>query len=744
MTYESVAGESKSSIAPEVDLDSPRRVAAARRLVPSVHDDTLDRLSALAARLLGAPSAQVALVTDVQTVVGGVGVGAAALETGRQSREDSLCIRTVRGNLPLRVADTTRDPRVAHLPPATAGVVGAYLGVPITSGDGYVVGALCVYEPTSREWRDEHVMILQELATAFAAELERGAANVERDSLSLRFGIAAETARVGSWESDLSTDRTLVDELALDIFGLADSPYASTVLDGHVAMPTPELIALVGDEERPRALKAVCAAIRDRQEFLGEHRLSLLTGEVRWVAVRGRPQYDEQGRCSRVVGAVYDTTARHTIEEQAETASRLLELMSRAGVELTDSLEIKDAVQSLSRIVVPALADWSVATLIDEQGHITLFECWHRDPACLEATEQLARARLQELDTIDGLDAVLRDGKRLIVPSGASSRTITQTRSEVAVTMARQLRHDSGALLPLMSGDQVVGLLILARTLDRPAMTELELDAADELARRASRAITNAQSFTRQRDMAAALQRSMLTDPVQPDQMEVAVRYVPAAAAVQVGGDWYDAFMQRDGRTIVVAGDVVGHDTASAAAMGQLRSILRGIGVASGDGPAALLRSVDEALALLQVDTYATVLVARIEPEPVEGLRGARLRWSNAGHPPPVLLHADGTTQRLRGNDLMLGVDADSERSEHVVTVGRGTTIVLYTDGLVERRGEDIDVGIKRLRKALRASRDMNLEACVDHMLAAMLSDEPVDDVVVLAVRLKPQAPAAL
>ena len=92
----------------------------------------------------------------------------------------------------------------------------------------------------------------------------------------------------------------------------------------------------------------------------------------------------------------------------------------------------------------------------------------------------------------------------------------------------------------------------------------------------------------------------------------------------------------------------------------------------------------------------------------------------------------------------MLGVDADSERSEHVVTVGRGTTIVLYTDGLVERRGEDIDVGIKRLRRALRASRDMNLEACVDHMLAAMLSEEPVDDVVVLAVRLNPQAPAAL
>ena len=207
--------------------------------------------------------------------------------------------------------------------------------------------------------------------------------------------------------------------------------------------------------------------------------------------------------------------------------------------------------------------------------------------------------------------------------------------------------------------------------------------------------------------------------------------------------DWHGAFMQRDGRTVLVAGDVVGHDTASAASMGQLRSILRGIAVASGDGPAALLSSVDEALALLRVDTYATVLVARVEPEPTEGRRGqARLRWSNAGHPPPVLMRADGTTQSLPGNDLMLGVDAGRERSEHVALIDRGATIVLYSDGLVERRGEDIDVGTMRLREALRASRDMNLEACVDHMLAAMLAEEPDDDVVVLAVRLNPQAPA--
>ena len=115
------------------------------------------------------------------------------------------------------------------------------------------------------------------------------------------------------------------------------------------------------------------------------------------------------------------------------------------------------------------------------------------------------------------------------------------------------------------------------------------------------------------------------------------VRYVPAAEAARVGGDWYDAFLQRDGAPVVVIGDVVGHDTAAAAAMGQLRGLLRGIAHYSGAGPAEVLRGLDEAIADMHTDTLATAAVARLERGGRRTVR-CRLRWANAGHPPPILV----------------------------------------------------------------------------------------------------------
>src|SRR5204863_3830176 len=119
--------------------------------------------------------------------------------------------------------------------------------------------------------------------------------------------------------------------------------------------------------------------------------------------------------------------------------------------------------------------------------------------------------------------------------------------------------------------------------------------------------------FGQQRDLADALQRSMLTAPPEPNHSEIVVRYVPAAAGAEIGGDWYDAFLQPDGATVIAIGDVVGHDTRAAAAMGQVRGLLRGISYSSGDTPAGVLRQLDRALHGLALDTMATALVGRLE-----------------------------------------------------------------------------------------------------------------------------------
>jgi len=261
---------------------------------------------------------------------------------------------------------------------------------------------------------------------------------------------------------------------------------------------------------------------------------------------------------------------------------------------------------------------------------------------------------------------------------------------------------------------------------------------------RAGMALGNARAFAEQRDLAEGLQRSLLTAPPESDHLDVAVRYEPARHVAQVGGDWYDSFVQPSGTTIVI-GDVVGHDTAAAAAMGQVRSLLRGIAMTTDEGPADVLHRVDAVIDGLRVETTASVVVARFEPGATgDAATGVRLRWSNAGHPPPLMAWDAGDGVQVRelhgeDTDLLLGMFPDTTRSESVVDVPAGATVLLYTDGLVERRAEGLDQGISRLASVLRdlVVEGADLEHTCDEVLARLLSDRPSDDVAIVAVRLR-------
>ncbi|MGY5883178.1 PP2C family protein-serine/threonine phosphatase [Modestobacter lacusdianchii] len=234
--------------------------------------------------------------------------------------------------------------------------------------------------------------------------------------------------------------------------------------------------------------------------------------------------------------------------------------------------------------------------------------------------------------------------------------------------------------------------------------------------------------------VAETLQRSLLTDPPAVPGLAIAVRYLPAVQHAQVGGDWYDAFPVPGGSTMLVIGDVAGHDVAAAATMAQARGVLRGIGTTVAGSPALVLGALDRAMAQLQVHTLITAAVATVHPPTAES--GPRLDWSNAGHPPPVLLSADGRVQLLdRTPDLLLGVAAGVQRAEHHLTLAHGDTLVLYTDGLVERRGVPLDAGTSWLTERLAGLAGLPLEELCDELIAGM-SGRLDDDVAVLAVRV--------
>ena len=238
-----------------------------------------------------------------------------------------------------------------------------------------------------------------------------------------------------------------------------------------------------------------------------------------------------------------------------------------------------------------------------------------------------------------------------------------------------------------------------------------------------------------ERSMSEALQRSLLSTPPRPEGVEIAVRYRPAAAQAHVGGDWYDAFVLPDDSLTVVIGDVTGHDRQAATAMAQVRNLLRGVAYTLQQPPGAVLAVVDEAMDGLAVDVYATAFVAQVEPADGAGARARTLRWSNAGHPPPVLLGPDGVARLLElAPDPLLGMVARG-RADHVAVLEPGTSLILYTDGLVERRGTPLRDSLEALTDDLSGCQALTAEGLCDRLLAG-LEDDVEDDVALLVLRV--------
>ncbi|RBY88720.1 SpoIIE family protein phosphatase [Blastococcus sp. TF02A-26] len=458
-----------------------------------------------------------------------------------------------------------------------------------------------------------------------------------------------------------------------------------------------------------------------------------------WYEVRAWPTPDGL--------SVYflDVTERRRAETQArESAARLRALaeISAAMVEeLGRGRDERGALQRVTEAVVPVFADWAIATLVDEDGRMRDVASWHADPALRETTARYAQLRLASVQDDAPVLQALGSGQVLTVEDVRAVIGPTLPAGEVREVFDR-LAPDTALTLPMTAHGRTLGALSLYRSDGGRAADADDVAAARQVADRVALALDNARLHDQQRRLAEELQRSMLTAPPRPDHAEVVVRYLPAVEAAQVGGDWYDAFLQPGGATMLVIGDVVGHDIAAAAAMGQLRGLVRGIAFREGATPATVLADLDVAVHGLEMHTMATAIVARIEQTPEQRAAGTTtLRWSNAGHPPPLLLRGDGGVEELSGPraELMLGVDPTARRTDSAVTVDRPATVLLYTDGLVEARDQLLDEGITALREALTDLADRPLAELCDGLLARLRPHGVADDVALVAVRLHPE-----
>ncbi|RBY96305.1 serine/threonine protein phosphatase [Blastococcus sp. TF02-8] len=423
-------------------------------------------------------------------------------------------------------------------------------------------------------------------------------------------------------------------------------------------------------------------------------------------------------------------------------ANQRLRLLAEAGRVLSGTLEIDQQIEQLASLVVPDLGDWCWIVVTDEQGRLHDVATGHRDPERRAEVEEYARLMLSVMTDEAAARTVTETGRPVLMPQIDWDHVTQALPDPAARERFARLGAGSCVVVPLMSRGQALGAMGLFTREGRQALGQAEVDTAVEIGRRAGLALHQARLYSQQRDLADALQRSMLTDPPQPEHCEIVVRYVPAAEGAEIGGDWYDAFLQRDGATALAIGDVVGHDTRAAAAMGQVRGLLRGISYSSGGSPAEVLSELDRAVQGLALDTMATALVAHLEPDPEDDAGRMRLRWANAGHPPPVLLASDGSVVLLDGKqaDLLLGVAPETVREDHVAVLAPGSTVLLYTDGLVERRDRDIDAGTEQLLQVLGECAGLPLDELCDRVLDQMFLPGAEDDVAVLAVRLRPEA----
>ncbi|MFE0331739.1 PP2C family protein-serine/threonine phosphatase [Streptomyces sp. NPDC058960] len=444
------------------------------------------------------------------------------------------------------------------------------------------------------------------------------------------------------------------------------------------------------DDDTARVLEA----LTEQEALVAFHREELHQTNQGVLALHA--ELDAAGQAQRELFA-----AERAARTEAEEARRRLTFLADASAALTASLNHGEIVRLLPELLTPTYARTADVWLLGD------------DEAEPSHAPRPAAAVL-----------AARTGRPQYAAPQPGGLPGVEDRPPSALHPTRPL-----LCLPLSARQVPLGVITLTPPGDRWDPDDAVM--LIELARRAAIAIDNAQRFEHSRDIAETLQRALLTELPATPGLQLAARYLPATHGLNIGGDWYDAFRQPDGSLIAVIGDVTGHGLHAAVMMSQLRTALRAYAV-DGGSPGRLLTRLHLFLHHLQPDLYATAVIARFRPgEPV-------LTWAAAGHPPPVLRTPDGRVHTLDAKPgAMLGVPVQQEIEDHTAPLPPGSTLALYTDGLVERRAYGIDPGIERLTEAMSTlavpDRNGGLEGAADRVLEPMLRDsEGEDDVCLL------------
>lgn len=420
---------------------------------------------------------------------------------------------------------------------------------------------------------------------------------------------------------------------------------------------------------------------------------------------------------------------RAYLTAEAQRATARLDLLNDVSELLLGALDTRARLEGVTTVVVPTFADACVAYLATPEG-LQLAACKIAD-GDLGAVTVWTDAPATPIDGAGPMAAAFRSREPVLVSDVPADLAVALNPAERGSEADLEMR--SALVVPMLADDEPLGVLVFGYSGSGRRYGDDDVALAKEIARKVAPAVEDAMRFEHELATAEALQRSLLPERLPELQdAELAARYVPGGVGLKVGGDWYDAVPLRDGRVMLAIGDVVGHGVRAAASMGKLRNVLQ-YGALDGLAPAALLQRLNAYFCALADADMATLFVAEYDPG------RHRIRYANAGHPPAFLRHPDGAIELLdqgRGMPLCATDQARYHEAEHALSPG--SLLLLYTDGLIERRGESLDAGFERLGAVLRDA-SFDVEDVADTVLFELLQDgAPPDDVAVLCVATIP------
>ncbi|MGW4028687.1 SpoIIE family protein phosphatase [Streptomyces sp. NPDC004838] len=524
--------------------------------------------------------------------------------------------------------------------------------------------------------------------------------------------------RMGSFDWDLASGLMHLDQPAHHVLDMRPGEY-----DGRHE----SLIARVPSEDAARLDALVAQAIKNGSEHYGVYfRIRRRDGSLRWMHTQGCVRRDGTGRPQRVIGIVRDAT-----EELAGSTARIAADTERRWQ--TSVVESTTAALARARTVQDV-----IDVLKDARG-----------PEIFGATSLV----MGLLEPGGRIHLVAGDPEETFVPGTRYTRVEDQyPMSEVVRTLAprfiegpadfadsypvlwphiEDLGVKAAAYLPLIAQGRPIGAFGLLYG-DRTRFTSEERNLLIALGSSIAQSVQRAVLYDQEHDLAEGLQQAMLPRRI-PDVpgAQIAVRYRSARMGRDIGGDWYDVIPLPGGRVGAVIGDVQGHDTDAAAVMGQLRIVLRAY-AAEGHTPSAVMARASVFLHELDTDRFATCLYAEAD------LSSGVVQVVRAGHVDPLLRDTDGSCRRLPvEGGLPLGLSAEFGRMEYPVTtveLDPGQTLLLYTDGLVEMPGEDLDDGMQLL-SALVRSGPRDIQRLADHLCDVVEERGGEDDVAMLLLR---------